>query len=185
LQTVNNLGILYQHQGKLVEAEQMYERAMRGKEEALGLHHMSTLTTVNNLGALYYSQGKLAEAEQMYERALRGYEEALGTNHSSTLDIVNNLGKLYVDLGLLDQAEQLHQRVLGRHEHPLDSNLTTVSREELLLEDSPSLDIRDLSDLKSVLSIDVPPSLTFGSTLSDTSRIAKTAAEQFAEILWI
>jgi hypothetical protein len=35
----------------------------------------------------------------------------------------------------------------------------------------------------SVLSLDVPPSLTSGTTLSDTSGIAKTAAQQFVEIL--
>jgi hypothetical protein len=31
------LGTLYSSQGKLGEAEQMYERALRGKEEALGV----------------------------------------------------------------------------------------------------------------------------------------------------
>jgi tetratricopeptide (TPR) repeat protein len=30
LNTVNGLGNLYQNQGKLIEAEQMYERALRG-----------------------------------------------------------------------------------------------------------------------------------------------------------
>ncbi|KAF2195732.1 hypothetical protein K469DRAFT_699339 [Zopfia rhizophila CBS 207.26] len=56
----------------------MYERALRGYEEALGPKHTSTLNTVNNLGALYADQGKLTEAEKMYERALRGYKDALG-----------------------------------------------------------------------------------------------------------
>jgi tetratricopeptide (TPR) repeat protein len=77
----------------------MYERALRGKEEALGPTHTSTLSTVNNLGLLYANQGKLGEAEQMYERALRGYEEALGPTHTSTLNTVNNLGSLYRDQG--------------------------------------------------------------------------------------
>jgi hypothetical protein len=31
----------------------MYERALRGKETALGLEHTSTLNTVHNLGLLY------------------------------------------------------------------------------------------------------------------------------------
>jgi tetratricopeptide (TPR) repeat protein len=72
LDAVLLVGNLYADQGKLGEAEQMYERALRGYEEALGPTHMSTLNTVNNLGALYADQGKLGEAEQMYERALRG-----------------------------------------------------------------------------------------------------------------
>jgi hypothetical protein len=35
--TVNNLGSLYEDQGKLDEAERMYERVLDGKEKALGL----------------------------------------------------------------------------------------------------------------------------------------------------
>jgi tetratricopeptide (TPR) repeat protein len=58
----------------------MFERALRGYEEALGPTHMSTLATVSNLSLLYKDQGKLDEAEQMYERALRGYEAALGSD---------------------------------------------------------------------------------------------------------
>ncbi|KAH8732074.1 hypothetical protein GQ44DRAFT_603597 [Phaeosphaeriaceae sp. PMI808] len=61
-----NMGALYANQGKPGEAE-MYERAPRGKEKALGAEHTSTLSTVNNLGLLYAEQGKLSKAEKMYE----------------------------------------------------------------------------------------------------------------------
>ena len=60
-----NLGLLYTDQGKLAEAEQMYQQALQGDEKAWGPEHTSTLNTVNNLGALYKDQGKLALAEQM------------------------------------------------------------------------------------------------------------------------
>jgi tetratricopeptide (TPR) repeat protein len=93
----HNLGFLYASQGKLAEAEQMYQRALRGYEKARGPEHTSTLDTVNNLGNLYKNQGKLADAEQMYQRALRGYEKAWGPEHTPTLDTVNNLGAFYAD----------------------------------------------------------------------------------------
>ncbi len=80
------LGNLYSFQGRLSEAEAMYERALRGYEKALGAKHTSTLDTVNNLGLLYRSQSRLREVEAMYERALRGYQKALGAEHTSTLD---------------------------------------------------------------------------------------------------
>jgi tetratricopeptide (TPR) repeat protein len=64
--TYFNLGYLFNDQSKLALAEQMYERALRGYEKALGAEHTSTLQTVNNLGNLYADQGKLVEAEQMY-----------------------------------------------------------------------------------------------------------------------
>ncbi|USP81646.1 hypothetical protein yc1106_08920 [Curvularia clavata] len=123
LQTVlgatNLLGNLYADQGKLGEAEQMYERALRGYEEVLGPSHTSTLDTVNNLGNLYADQGKLGEAEQIYMRALRGYEEALGPDHTSTLDTVNNLGLLYADQGKLGEAEQMYMRALREYKQAL------------------------------------------------------------------
>ncbi|KAF2804401.1 tetratricopeptide repeat domain-containing protein [Mytilinidion resinicola] len=73
-----SFGYLYADQGKLIEAEEMYQRALQGYEKAWGPDHTSTLDTVNNLGSLYVDQGKLIEAEEMYQRALRGYEKALG-----------------------------------------------------------------------------------------------------------
>src|SRR5207237_2476848 len=77
LDTVNNLGLLYKSQGKLDEAEKMYQLALQGYEKALGPDHTSTLMTVNNLGLLYADQGKLDDAEKMYQRALQGYEKAV------------------------------------------------------------------------------------------------------------
>jgi tetratricopeptide (TPR) repeat protein len=60
----------------------MYQRALEGKEKALGREHTSTLDTVNNLGNLYSDQGKLDEAEKMYQQALEGYEKALGLENA-------------------------------------------------------------------------------------------------------
>ena len=94
LHTVNNLGNLYQTQGRMAEAEAMYLRALQGYEKAWGAEHTSTLHTVNNLSALYADQGRMAEAEAMYLRALQGNEKAWGAEHTSTLRTVNNLGNL-------------------------------------------------------------------------------------------
>jgi tetratricopeptide (TPR) repeat protein len=107
----HTLGDLYSDQGKPVEAEQIYQRALQGYEKAWGPEHTSTLDTVNNLGLLYADQGKLAEAE-MHQRALQGYEKAWGPEHTSTLDTVNNLGLLYKSQGKLVEAEQMYQRAL-------------------------------------------------------------------------
>jgi len=65
-----NLGLLCVDQGKHVEAEKMYRRALNGYEKARGPYYTSTLDTVNNLGALYAKQGKHVEAEKMYRRPL-------------------------------------------------------------------------------------------------------------------
>ena len=116
IDAVHGLGILYRYQGKLDKAEEMYARALQGREKALGRDHKSTLTTVNNLGNLYAAQGKLDEAEEMYERALQGREKALGPDHTSTLGTVNNLGVLYAGQGKRDKAEEMYQWALQGYE---------------------------------------------------------------------
>jgi tetratricopeptide (TPR) repeat protein len=108
LGATHDLGNLYWRQGKLDKAEEMYTRALEGKEKALGRDYTSTLSTVNNLGNLYWKQGKLDKAEEMYMRALEGKEKALGRDHTLTLSTVNNLGILYKDQGKLDEAEDMY-----------------------------------------------------------------------------
>ena len=48
LATVNNLAALYADQGKLAEAEQMYQRALQGYEKALGVENITTFIPVLN-----------------------------------------------------------------------------------------------------------------------------------------
>ncbi|KAK1992428.1 purine and uridine phosphorylase [Colletotrichum falcatum] len=114
LNTVGNLGLLYSNQGRLKEAEAMYERALEGKEKVLGPEHTSTLSTVNNLGSLYSDQGRLKEAKAMYERALQGYEKALGPEtirtYIPTLNTLQSLGSLYEKLGETGKAISYYQR---------------------------------------------------------------------------
>ncbi|KAG2411912.1 hypothetical protein HFD88_009468 [Aspergillus terreus] len=135
---LHRIGNLYSDQGKLKEAEDMYQRALVGYEKALGPDHLSTLDTVNNLGNLYADQGKLKEAEEMYQRALAGYEKALGPEYLSILDTVNNLGNLYADQGKLKEAEEMYQRALAGKEKALGPNhsstLNTVNNLGVLYE---------------------------------------------------
>ncbi|KAH7628858.1 hypothetical protein B0T09DRAFT_267498 [Sordaria sp. MPI-SDFR-AT-0083] len=139
----NSLGNLYKRQGRLKEAETMYQLALKGKEKALGPDHMSTLDTVNNLGILYSDQGRLKEVETMYQRALEGREKAVGPDHMSTLDTVNNLGILYWDQGRLKEAETMYQRALEGYEKAVGpdhtSTLNTVHNMGILYSDQGRL----------------------------------------------
>ncbi len=126
LNAANNLGILYSDQGKMKEAEEMYLRALAGKEKARGPEHKSTLDTVNNLGLLYKNQGKMKEAEEMCLRALTGKEKAWGPEHTSTLDTVNNLGNLYKNQGKMKEAEEMYLRALTGREKAWSSEHTST-----------------------------------------------------------
>ncbi|KAK7937620.1 uncharacterized protein PG986_014488 [Apiospora aurea] len=109
-----SLGNIYASQGRLGEAETMYQRALQGKEKALGADHTSTLDTVNNLGSLYASQNRLSEAEAMYQRALQGYEKALGDDMVKTyppvLNALENFGDLLRKQGKGEAAKGYYLR---------------------------------------------------------------------------
>jgi tetratricopeptide (TPR) repeat protein len=94
----------------------MYERALRGKEGALGSTHTKTLITVNDLGNLYMNQGKLGEAEKMYERALRGYE-ALDSicvqQYLPALNTLENMGGLHAKQNEIAKAHIMYSRALS------------------------------------------------------------------------
>jgi tetratricopeptide (TPR) repeat protein len=120
------LGVLFAHQGKLVEAEKLYLRALQGYEKALGAEHTITLDVVTYLGNLYRKRGKLVEADKMYMQALQGYEKALGAEHTSTLVVVGNLGNLYSDQGKLVDAEKMYMRALQGYEKALGAEHTST-----------------------------------------------------------
>ena len=120
LGAIHGLGMLYADQGKLGEAEKMYQRALEGMEKALGPDHISTLNTINNLGLLYANQGKLGEAEKMCQRALEGYEKALGleiaASYIPALNTVYNLGLLFAGQGDKGRAKAMYLRALAGYQ---------------------------------------------------------------------
>ncbi|KAI4122850.1 MAG: hypothetical protein LQ338_005584 [Usnochroma carphineum] len=122
----SDIASIYFEQGKLHEAEKMYQRALQGLEKALGPEYTSTLDTVNNLGLLYINQGKRKEAENLLQRALEGYGKTLGPEHTSTLKIANNLGILYSDQGQLKKAKEMYQRAFNGFEKTLGPDHTST-----------------------------------------------------------
>jgi DNA-binding XRE family transcriptional regulator/tetratricopeptide (TPR) repeat protein len=66
---------------RYVEAEPLYQRALRVWEQRLGPDHPRVASLLNNLANLYWQQGKYAEAEPLYQRALRIREQQLGPEH--------------------------------------------------------------------------------------------------------
>ena len=72
--------------GEYDKALEWYQRALEGREQALGKDHPSTLSTVNNMAIVFQSMGEYDKALGWYQRALEGKEKALGKDHPSTLD---------------------------------------------------------------------------------------------------
>ena len=111
--SLNNLALLYEAQGKYVEAEPLYKRALAIDEKAVGPEHPEVATILDNLASLYDAQGRYAEAEPLHKRALAIAEKALGSEHPDTATSLNNLALLYQDQGKYAEAEPLHERALA------------------------------------------------------------------------
>jgi hypothetical protein len=59
LNIVNNFGTLYRTQGKLDEAEQMYQRALLGCQSIYGPSHDRVIATSEQLASTRSDKGKL------------------------------------------------------------------------------------------------------------------------------
>ncbi|CAI6338133.1 unnamed protein product [Periconia digitata] len=81
---MDNLALVLQKQGKYEAAEAMNQRALEGREKALGKEHPSTLTSVYNLTYLLHRWGQYEEAMLLYERASSGYTTTFGQDHPTT-----------------------------------------------------------------------------------------------------
>ena len=175
LNSVNNLGILYQATGDYRAAEPLLVRALAGKEKALGPDHPDTLIGVNNLGELYREKGDRRAAEPLLKQVLARREKALGPGHPDTLTSVNNLGILYQATGDYRRAEPLLVRALAGTEmalgpdHPntlrMAVNLGTVYLDTGEYERSEPLLKRALAGWEKVLGPDHPDTLTAANNL--------------------
>ena len=88
---LNNLGMVYRHQGKYAEVDPLFQRALAIRESKLGKDHPEVANSLNNLALVYSDQGKYAEAIPLYQRALAIAETKLGKDHPA----LNNLADVY------------------------------------------------------------------------------------------
>ena len=107
LNSVNNLAVLYESQGRYGEAEPSTVGRSKGASacSAPSIPRRSAASTT--LRRLYKSQGRYGEAEPLYRRALEVSERVLGPDHPDTLISVNNLASLYDAQGRYREAEPL------------------------------------------------------------------------------
>jgi tetratricopeptide (TPR) repeat protein len=78
LDTVHNMGVVFDNEGEYGKALEWYQRALDGCEKTLGKDHPSTLQTVNNMASVFDNQGEYGKALEWYQRALDGKEKTLG-----------------------------------------------------------------------------------------------------------
>ncbi|MEX2490094.1 MAG: tetratricopeptide repeat protein [Pseudomonadales bacterium] len=106
------LGAVYQHQGKLGDAEYIYRMAHEGLTNIVGKNHPSTIVALNNLGLVYEQLGLYDEAEPRLKEALSKFEQVLGPANAQTSRTRNNLALLHESQGNFREAEPLYIETL-------------------------------------------------------------------------
>jgi hypothetical protein len=121
---MRNLGVHYRKQGRLREAEEMYNLGL--KRCGMGQDTLA-IDMLNNLGNLFLESGRLAEAEETYQQALDKSEETLSQDHTLLFRSVNHLGICSLRQGSLDKATIMFERALeGRESACGPNHLSTL-----------------------------------------------------------
>ncbi|KAF1352033.1 hypothetical protein BDV97DRAFT_137663 [Delphinella strobiligena] len=111
LDTVRQLGLLYQKMGRLDEAHALHRKVLAGFENQLAGSKWIMLA-LSDLGMLHHRMGRLEEADLFLSKAFTTMRDQYGRDHSETEGIARNLAAVYRDRGLLDKEKAL----LEKHE---------------------------------------------------------------------
>jgi tetratricopeptide (TPR) repeat protein len=98
------------------EAEDLYKRALAGREKILGINHPETLMTLNNYAGILNDKGDLDGSIDAYRRAYLTKLDVLGKHHPSTLVSLSNLVMRTREKGDLIEAEAYGREVLDGYE---------------------------------------------------------------------
>jgi serine/threonine protein kinase len=102
------------NQGRLDEAEAMYERLIASYADTLGDAHRETLIARYSLAGVLKDSGRLDEAEQELRDVVALMQTHLSEQDDALLDAMNGLALLAVERGQLDEAEQLLRTLVQR-----------------------------------------------------------------------
>ncbi len=110
---LNEVGLYWNNQGQLGEAEQALKRAIAIAEKVYGPDHQEVAIPASNIGQILKDQGDLVGALQYTQRALAIDEKIYGPDHPNVAIRVNNIGQILKDQGDLAGALQYTQRALA------------------------------------------------------------------------
>jgi CHAT domain-containing protein/tetratricopeptide (TPR) repeat protein len=120
--SLNNLGFLYQAQGRYADAEPHLREALAMRRRLFKGDHPDVATSMSNLAELYRAQGKYGDAEPLCAEALAMRRRLFRGDHPAVARGLGGLAELYRALGRYDDAEPLCAEALAmrRRMHPGD-----------------------------------------------------------------
>jgi len=117
--SLNTLGNVLWHQGRLEEAEVVHRQALALRERILPRDHSDIGQSLHNLGALRYFAGDLPEAERLWRRSAEIEEANHGPEDWNLATSLHTLAIVCSDQDRFDEALALEQRSLAIREKVL------------------------------------------------------------------
>jgi tetratricopeptide (TPR) repeat protein len=180
LNSMANLGLIYENQGRWKEAEDLQAKALEIYKRVQGLEHLDTLTGMANLAMTLWNQGRREEAEQLEVQVMETSKKKLGDDHPDTLTSMANLAATYSNQGRWEEAEQLEVQVLETSkkklgdDHPdtLNSmaNLASTYTNQGRWDEAEQLEVQVIETSKKKLGDDHPSTLGSMANLASTYR---------------
>ncbi|HEY9786743.1 MAG TPA: tetratricopeptide repeat protein [Candidatus Obscuribacterales bacterium] len=109
--SLNNLGALYQAQGKYGLAEEMYQRSLKMKQELFGEDHKEVAPALQNLASVLCARSHFLAAEPMFRKALAIKEREFGAFDKELLITLKNYSLALKRLQRDAEAAALDERI--------------------------------------------------------------------------
>lgn len=107
---INNLGVLRRLQKRSIEAEGLFQEAIKLTETELSPSHPRLLQFLNNLALAYIDVGRLNDADSAMRRAMNIAESRLEPQHPTYGSVMLNYAFLLRKMGRKAEGKQLEAR---------------------------------------------------------------------------
>ena len=125
---LSNLGSIYEAEGRFIEAELYYNRALKRQMSVPSSNHLEEVANLqSNLAGLFVAQRRFDEAEPIYRSSSDNLRKNLGPSHPKVGDVLNNLASMRFAQERYEEAEKLYKQSLYIAEKALGANHPSVS----------------------------------------------------------
>jgi tetratricopeptide (TPR) repeat protein len=105
LSALERVGNVYEQQGKLDQAMEMYQRSLSIRIKQADPSSADVAKTKCNIADVHHAKGDPGRALSLYQEALDSLTKALGPHHAKVAATQNNVANVLSDLGRLDEAK--------------------------------------------------------------------------------
>lgn len=108
---LNNLAVAIKHQGKLEEAEKLYEESLAILKKIYGEDHHQVNVAKSNLASVFTALGKHQQAQQLFTQALDNMNKE-ETDPSVMATMLNNMGESLRKQGNFEKSLEYFEQAL-------------------------------------------------------------------------